>query len=74
MGGTIWEPPASTVRDDTMPLNETELPTMVAGRMSYGKCRLTGLALPRKAESEKNLSNLVDLFVKPVSDLAILSG
>src|ERR1035441_1484597 len=28
-----------TVRDDTMLVNETEWPGVVAGRMSYGKCR-----------------------------------
>lgn len=30
----------STVRKDTMQFKETERPAMVAGRMSYGKCRV----------------------------------
>jgi hypothetical protein len=29
------------VREDTMLVNETEWPAMVAGRRSYGKCRFT---------------------------------
>jgi hypothetical protein len=30
----------STVREDKMMANETEWPAMVAGRRSYGKCRI----------------------------------
>jgi hypothetical protein len=54
---------AGTVKDDTMLVNETEWPAIVAGRKPYGKCRVNALRHMATERLREQLMRTKTLFL-----------